>query len=125
VSDDPKPDGRKNKRPSAWVYFIQAGGADGPIKIGIAGNEYERALQLQTAHYEELRVLGFVPLSDYSEKDFHRWYAEHRIRGEWFRPGPEILKFITTRAYKLKRYENGKPVEIQTVAQYFGGRTGR
>lgn len=67
------------------VYFIQAG--TGPIKIGHSrAGASSRLSVLQTAHYEDLRILGEVLGPKGSEYRFHVLFAEHRIRGEWFAP---------------------------------------
>jgi hypothetical protein len=41
------------------IYFIQAG-KDGPIKIGLAVQPEARKKNLQTAHYEELKIIGIL-----------------------------------------------------------------
>ena len=107
---------RKKKRPSTEVYFIQAG-ADGPIKIGIAGDSFCRLQELQTGHYEELRLLGFVAIEEYPEKDLHGRFADLHIRGEWFRPGQHLLEFIELRACKLMQVQDGTTVHIQRREQ--------
>lgn len=75
------------------VYFIQAG-ATGPIKIGIACDIHRRHFELQNQHYEELRLLATTTGGLRLERELHRRFAEHRIRGEWFAPHPRILAEI-------------------------------
>lgn len=75
------------------VYFIQAG-ESGPIKIGEADDVPQRLRELQTGNPEELRLLGLLAWRPGLEVDLHcRFYLEH-VRGEWFRPAPELLAFI-------------------------------
>jgi Meiotically up-regulated gene 113 len=75
------------------IYFIQAG-ENGPIKIGLAIQPETRKKKLQTAHYEELRIIGILDGNEETEKQLHMQFAEYRIRGEWFHPSHEILQFI-------------------------------
>ncbi len=80
------------------VYFIRAG-TDGPIKIGYSARDInERLSQLQTGNPEELCLIGLVSGTEDFEKRLHRRFRAHHIRGEWFRPDPEILAFIAGRA---------------------------
>jgi hypothetical protein len=76
-----------------FVYFVRHGHA-GPIKIGIADRPLARFQTLQSAHFDELRFLGFVEGSLASEQLWHEHFAAHRIRGEWYRPVAELLAEI-------------------------------
>lgn len=81
-----------------WVYFIQAGEA-GPIKIGRSRDDPRQRLSaLQTAHYETLRLLGVLQSDPEGEARLHEQFANLRIRGEWFRPGPGLLTLIAEQA---------------------------
>jgi hypothetical protein len=75
------------------IYFIQAG-ATGPIKIGYSCRPPARRSNLQTAHYEELRVLATLPGDKDDEQTIRRKFKKHRIRGEWFYPAMQILVYI-------------------------------
>jgi len=71
------------------IYFIQAG-ENGPIKIGKSDDPERRLAQLQTAHYEELKILWVEyetpgPIKD-EERQLHLSYEDDNIRGEWFKP---------------------------------------
>ena len=80
-----------------YVYFIQID-EDGPIKIGRTSDVEKRMTSLQTAHHRRLRVVHLeTPGKGQSlklEKQFHADFSDHRIRGEWFRPGLAILEYI-------------------------------
>jgi len=70
------------------IYFIQAG-ENGPIKIGKSDDPDRRLKDLQTAHYEELRILWVEhedPGPVDQEKGYHAFYESDHIRGEWFSP---------------------------------------
>lgn len=73
------------------VYLIQAG-ENGPVKIGFAAHVTIRLADLQSAHYEELRLLRTVSDAGRNvERWLHRQFREQRIRGEWFRFDPAML----------------------------------
>lgn len=76
---------------TTWVYFVQAG-EDGPIKVGYSNHVEGRLASLQTAHHAPLRVLLKVPGGLALEAALHAALAPHRLRGEWFRPAPEVLR---------------------------------
>jgi len=78
--------------PHTWLYFIQAG-ENGPIKIGVSEKPFVRLESLQTAHFEQLRLIGFAWAKLADERALHEHFAAHRIRGEWFTPAAEILAF--------------------------------
>lgn len=76
------------------LYFIQAG-LDGPIKIGRAVDPRQRLAQLQTASPYELRLLASWDIEDgISELAVHARFEDAHLRGEWFEPVPELLRFV-------------------------------
>lgn len=75
-----------------FVYFIQS--EEGPIKIGFSDDPAKRLDQLQVASPSQLRLLGSLPCKSTREAAIHGYFAEHRLRGEWFRPAPELLAWI-------------------------------
>lgn len=77
-----------------WVYFVQAGGDGGPIKIGSSGDVGRRLGVLRSDHYEELVVLGSCLGGFVREYELHDELAEARIRGEWFRPTEAVLAAV-------------------------------
>jgi hypothetical protein len=84
------------------IYFVQAGD-NGPIKIGLAISPETRKKNLQTAHYEELRIIGILDGNSHVEKQLHRQFRDYRIRGEWFHPSQEIIKFIEGNTKQIKK----------------------
>lgn len=78
-----------------WVYFIECG-EGGPIKIGIAQSVYSRMAALQSANPHPLECLVAVERIEarFLEEALHERFAEHHIRGEWFRPAPELVALI-------------------------------
>jgi hypothetical protein len=88
---------------SSFVYFIRQG-EKGPIKIGFAADPQKRKQQLQTSSSDTLHTLLVLPGTFQTEAHYHARFATLRLRGEWFRPEPELLEFIEkTRAENLAR----------------------
>jgi len=73
------------------VYLVQAG-EGGPVKIGVASDVAARLGDLQTAHYEELRLVRCIDGGRAHEQWLHRRFDHLRIRGEWFRFDPEMME---------------------------------
>lgn len=73
------------------VYFITN---DRAIKIGWSGSPTVRKRDLQVASPGRLRIIATFPGTPDDEKDVHRAFAHLRMRGEWFRPEPDLLAFI-------------------------------
>lgn len=82
------------------VYFIQQG-TDGPIKIGKADRPFQRLVELQTAHADELRLLGVLRGGLDLEAELQARFADGHIRGEWFRADTAgLLGYIDANATK-------------------------
>jgi hypothetical protein len=65
------------------TYFIQAEDG-GPIKIGSTRWRPEaRLAALQTSQSKNLKVIAVFD-GIYREKEFHRQFADWRVRGEWY-----------------------------------------
>lgn len=82
----PEPRGRPRRvQPTdlGWIYFVEAS-PDSPIKVGWASDIAKRVAALQTAHWQELRVVGQVPGDQPAEAEAHYELRPHRLRGEWF-----------------------------------------
>lgn len=76
------------------VYFIQSGGAQGPIKIGRAEDVDARLRELQTGNPQKLTLLATMRGGRAAERTLHARFRTSRIRGEWFVPSPELLEVI-------------------------------
>ena len=82
------------KEPTMSIYFIQCG-TNGPIKIGYTNKDVkERVAQLQTACPYELKLLWVTDGDQESEQFIHERLKHENIRGEWFRPGKDIIEEI-------------------------------
>jgi len=78
-----------------WIYFIQAKPSKS-IKIGkTSGRLIDRLANLQTSCPEELWILSAFQVEcgvdNMLEEWIHDFLADHRIRGEWFKPGQPVL----------------------------------
>jgi len=80
----------------AGVYFIQAGGPKGCIKIGHSRYPASRLRELQTGCPDALTLLGSVRGPVELEKALHLYFSDERVRsdGEWFRSSERLLRTI-------------------------------
>lgn len=76
------------------VYFISD--EHGNVKIGYATSVQARFGELQVANASELTILLEIPGGRKVEAELHTKFAEHRVRGEWFKLVPEILDYIAS-----------------------------
>ena len=68
------------------VYFIQPVGG-GLVKIGVSKCPGTRLVALQTGCPVPLEIVKAIPATrNKTEREIHRAFAEHRVRGEWFSP---------------------------------------
>ena len=93
------------------IYFIQEG-TTGPIKIGTSNNPRKRLEQLQTATHRKLRLIHYEEGGETREAVIHKWLAEYRIHGEWFRPAERLVNFINYLRHRGRgRDKDGEVVE--------------
>lgn len=76
------------------IYVIRCGDS-GPYKIGRARDAGKRLVNLQSAHHEQLHLVGLLQGHECDEDGLHEVFAETRIRGEWFAPS-ELLDSLLT-----------------------------
>lgn len=74
-------------------YVLQAGDTD-RVKIGWANDVEARRIELQTAHWEDLRVIRVIDSDPWVERAMHRRFADQRIKREWFAFHPEMLVYV-------------------------------
>lgn len=69
------------------VYVLQVGN-DGPITVGTSTDRgWTRKLRsLQDAHWQIVTVTHLLDGDEHLERRIHVEIAEHRIRGDWYRP---------------------------------------
>jgi hypothetical protein len=78
-----------------YVYFARES-MQGLIKIGIAEVLRDRFLRLkaQIPYKMDMELLLIIYGDKSLEKELHRRFKKHRIKGEWFNPHEDILNFI-------------------------------
>jgi DNA-binding CsgD family transcriptional regulator len=85
------------------IYFVE-NLTSGVIKIGFTTNPGKRLATLQNASADPLGLMGVLPGGPAEEKRIHRLFAQHRLRGEWFRGGDamraEIVSMLAAEAAK-------------------------
>ncbi len=76
------------------IYFIQAE-TTFHVKIGYSSRAPEdRLASLQVANPTGLHLLKAIPGDRLLEADLHRQFSEYHFRGEWFHPGPKLIRFM-------------------------------
>jgi hypothetical protein len=75
-----------------WVYFISDG--VGHVKIGYSVDVQTRLREIQAHNAFPLTVLAVLKGGSEVERALHERFAEHRVRGEWFRLAPEIIEYL-------------------------------
>lgn len=115
----------------SFIYFAREM-PDGPIKIGASNNPIHRvAVELQSGNPREIRVLVILQYFDVEvsgqrcqlrsvEREWHDRFAHLRIRGEWFRPEPELLAEVE-RHVRLARGRIGTRQVNAPVCTYADG----
>jgi hypothetical protein len=78
------------------IYFIQAGNAKGPVKIGYTSHDtpYERMAVLQTGNPYKLSCVLILPGNKGKERELHQEFSKYRLEGEWFKAAPELTSYI-------------------------------
>jgi hypothetical protein len=76
-----------------YIYFIQIE-PRGPIKIRLSSNVELRKRTLDCALPYKTKVLGIVEAKIEQEKELHKRFKSHHIKGEWFRACHDITSYI-------------------------------
>jgi uncharacterized protein YozE (UPF0346 family) len=77
------------------VYFLKSPHSH-EIKIGFTSGEVSKRLSsLQTSHPYQLELLTTIPGNTDLERSLHQQFEQYRLRGEWFKPHPEIISYIS------------------------------
>lgn len=84
----------ESRAPATWVYFALQESIEPLIKIGITTNIKKRLRGLSTANGFDVRLLGFRAGDIVLERALHAQFADHRVRGEWFKPCKAIKDYI-------------------------------
>lgn len=82
---------RRSRHVRGFVYFIRTAQY---IKIGFSTRPLDRLRALQTAHPEELEIMGTREASRDLETELHAYLDDYRVRGEWFQAVGPIMDYI-------------------------------
>lgn len=78
-----------------FLYVIRQG-IDGPVKIGCAADPGTRLLSMQAGNPDNLTLAGVCRGNRGAERMLLAAFRPYRIRGEWFKPTPEVLAFVAS-----------------------------
>lgn len=102
----------------SWVYFI-ACGETMRVKIGYTtGSPYDRLKSLQTGSPTMLVLMALQRGGPDVERQLHKKFEKHRVRGEWFQMCEELFDHISviTLMTAMNAKEEGKPAPAWTKA---------
>ena len=103
------------------IYFIR-NTKSGYIKIGLATNAEARLRALQTGAEYRLELLATEAGGYAREQALHQQFDDLRVRadGEWFRPGPELTRYVDWLAAKTEArceaIETGRDVIVRPAS---------
>lgn len=103
---------------SDFVYFMQAGGAHGAIKIGHSHNAERRLEQLRTGNHLPVEMLAKFIRADapFVERQLHAVFAHLRLEGEWFRFDQVLVDLIDAWALsEAKSRGEFSPARVDTI----------
>lgn len=73
------------------IYFIAVGDT---VKIGISRDLPQRLRKIRTGLSSPIDSVYVETRQTFTELGMHKKFAHHRLRGEWFTLGDEIIGFI-------------------------------
>jgi len=95
------------------IYFVRVVGHE-PIKIGFSEDVSRRLAAFRTHHWGNVEVLLVMPGLRDDEKAIHQRFEPHRIRGEWFMPAPDVVRFVEDNRHRhVPEWEDAAPVVMQ------------
>lgn len=77
------------------IYFGRRG-SDGAVKIGVSQQITVRRTNVSRAIGEDVELITWHVGDHALEKELHERFAHCRIKGEWFRPSPDLLDYIAS-----------------------------
>jgi hypothetical protein len=84
------------------VYFVQDTRGGGEVLMGVARKaRLEKHLQtVQLGNPAELKLLGIIPTRNARAlvRELRATYSTSHVRGHWFKPVPDLMQFIRSRA---------------------------
>ncbi len=93
------------------IYFIQEEN-NGLVKIGYSKNPKNRKNSLQIDCSRKLEIIKIIE-GDYKRENYiHHICSRFNVRGEWYRPHPELLDYID----KLEDEYSKESCKMRTVS---------
>jgi len=100
----------QTRKVKGLVYFLQAGGSGGPIKIGFTTDLKDRFKDLQTACPFRLSIIYARKGTIKDEKLLHEKFSKYNLRNEWFHPVAPLKRLI-----KRLKYSGNKKTLRQEI----------
>ena len=98
------------------IYFLQAGVALSPVKIGYTADIDQRRKTLQAGNAERLYIVASIPGDEQCERRLHERFANGRLLGEWFRPDTPGLQELISDAIHFEGFaEDDASPAVQAV----------
>ncbi|MGN6769773.1 MAG: GIY-YIG nuclease family protein [Rhizobiaceae bacterium] len=88
----------KRRAPAGYVYFLRAGDE---VKIGFSTNLRQRLEKLRNGNAFPVFVCRYVEGTMATERQFHKRFAEYRLRGEWFDLRGSLARFLERHIYPV------------------------
>lgn len=94
------------------VYFMRLESPTGEIKIGVSFDVKARRAQLQASNPYPMTILATRPGGVREEYAVQSLFLHLRLRGEWFRPGTDLLAYIADLPEVLPTVEGSLPKSV-------------
>lgn len=102
---------------SGFIYFLRCNDF---IKVGFSRYPKPRITRLACANPYPVAVAAVFPGTEADERQLHRLFAPHRVRGEWFSSHPDIEETIK---YGPAHFDIPPPHPVAALIDDFGGVT--
>jgi len=79
---------------TSYVYFMQIGDNEGPIKIGFTKKLKHRFSVIQLSNPMLVTLLTVFPGGRREEFELHKQLKKYKVYGEWFEPNEELYQII-------------------------------
>lgn len=112
-------------REVGWIYFIETGYT--AVKIGWSTNVKKRFMAHKVSNHGTLRLIGMVPGCKQVERQFHEAFADHAMRGEWFRRSGvlgRIMPFLMDQGLRPFCTDSRNSPEVPSLYMFSGTFTG-
>jgi len=93
-SEYPPPPGWVQPETQLQIYLMRCNGL---LKIGASVDTNKRREQLRQQSrgtMDDICILAVLSGTPATERQLHRRFKEHKVRGEWFVPHPDILAYF-------------------------------